>query len=218
MVEPVTNMFDALIQSVVRGPYKVRPAKATDIYWITTKTSILYNETAVPYAVKIRWFQKNPNGFWVVEDKNGVAVGSLEILPITVNCLDKICLGQIGEAEKTLEDICAAEDGQTPRVLYIENIMVFDSHNIPMPWPFIKMIQSLDRIIGAINTGKLAKMIYAMPVKMHNTDFGPKVSCSKALLEKLGFSVVAQKTKQGLPLYGCDIAECLVLIPIRKSV
>ncbi len=208
--EEESDALDPLLEEVRNGPYSLRKATEEDIQWIALKTKELYgNEDSVPLHTKLSWYQKNPNGFWVVVNSHGACVGSCEILPISASTLDLVRGGKIREKDKTQKDIIGVGKAEDRSILYLENFMSVNDRNLPNQWAFKECLIGLRKIISDLNVNPKNTKIYAMPIKEFETAFGKKRSNSERILRELGFYKIVENTVQGYPLYCGDLEALL---------
>jgi hypothetical protein len=114
-----------IIKTMYSGPYRLEQADKDDIRWIAFKAGELYGEKdSIPYDVKLSWSNKNQNCFWIIKNRRGRRVGSIEILPLKDTALESLINGAIEEKDITPEDIYDPEECAKVTSLYIENVML----------------------------------------------------------------------------------------------
>ncbi len=218
------NIKDA-VERIKYGSYKIEPANENDIDWIANKCSQIYKkdddesapEIALPKQIKLSWFKKNPKAFWIIKRPNGNKCGSFEILPLKRFTLDRMISGEIEEREITPDDIYSPQNTARADSLYLENVMVLNDDNTANDRAFTDLLMKIPDIFRFMKLHCNNIIIYAMPIKEYRTAYGKCLSKSERLLQELGFSKVAEATKQGFPFYYAELEEILKGMPFYTA-
>jgi len=192
------------------GPYTLTPAKEEDIRWIADKAGKIYglNDT-IPVEVKLFWFRKNPNGFWIIKNHTGKPIGSCELLPLKKDILGKMMTVGIKRREISPDDIYSPKEMKEANCIYIENIMALREDNTANPWAFKECLKKIPHVIDCLGFLSDNAKIYAMPIKEFRTAKGVRRSTSERLLQELGFWKVTKKRKQKCSLYCAELERFL---------
>ena len=207
---PRENYKEEPVEQFQGGPYTLTPAKEEDIRWIADKAGKIYglNDT-IPVEVKLFWFRKYPNGFWIIKNHTGKPIGSCELLPLKKDIIEKMMTVGIKRREISPEDIYSPKEMKEADCIYIENIMALREDNTANPWAFKECLKKTPHVIDCLGFLSDNVKIYAMPIKEFRTAKGVRRSTSERLLQELGFWKVTKKRKQGHSLYCAELERFL---------
>jgi len=207
---PKKDYKEEPVEQFQGAPYTLTPAKEEDIRWIADKVGKIYgSDDAIPVEVKLFWFRKNPNGFWIIKDHTGKPIGSCELLPLKKDILEKMMSVGIKRREISPDDIYSPKEIKEADCIYIENIMALREDNTANPWVFKECLKKIPHVIDCLGVLSDNVKIYAMPIKEFRTAKGVRRSTSERLLQELGFWKVTKKRKQRCSLYCAELERFL---------
>jgi len=105
-------------------PYSVWQASEEDICWIAETAKKTYKgPDVIPIKTMMQWYKTNPNGFWVIKDKDGNRCGNLDILPLKPAVMKRFIDSEIIEQEIQAECIYSPAESNKIKLIYIESLL-----------------------------------------------------------------------------------------------
>lgn len=167
--------------------FVVQSADEHDIRWIADlQKSIYAKEDAVPIGVLLEWYRVFPNGFFIIRDHLGNAVGHLDILPIKPETFKKFKDGEISETEIRGECLYTPEEKNNITDIYIESLIISIPQKSLRGLVLREVIRSVPYIIDQVGDKIAIQRISAMAA----TKDGEK------LLRHLGFQLISRANER----------------------
>ena len=131
--------------------YSLELATAADIAWTAEQEKVLYQgNEVIPFETLCGWYSSNPSGFYMVKDDSGENVGSIDILPIKQQTLQKMVEGEIEENDIEPDDLYAPYQKDLVRSLYVESVIVLVSPTSLKRQAISSVILSVPQILDSV--------------------------------------------------------------------
>jgi adenylate/guanylate cyclase family protein len=170
--------IDFAFRPVDEPKYSVVPAETSDISWIAQLQAFVYTqEDAVPSEVLMKWFQRNPNGFSVIENAIGERVGHIDILPLRTEESRPFLKGRIVEKDIPAEWLYPPRSRQSIRDLYVESIIIKKAVGLSTSPALYYVLRNLDSLIERLCPIGQVSDIYAIEA----------TASGKKLITRIGF-------------------------------
>ena len=167
--------------------FMVQEADEDDIRWIAELQKSIYSkQDAVPLNVLLEWYRVFPNGFFVIKDNSGKAVGHLDILPIKKDTLKLYKEGIITETEIRGECLFSPEETDKIIDIYIESLIVSIPDKNIRGFALREVIRSIPYIISHVGNPSKIKRISAMAATKDG----------ESILTHMGFQLISNSEKR----------------------
>jgi hypothetical protein len=174
--------------------YSVNLASENDICWISDCERNIYEDNdVIPLEVLLAWYDRNPNGFYVVKDSSGANVGNIDILPIKQKTLEDLLIGKICEFEIRGDSLYSPQERGLVKFLYVENIMFSSLPAVSKMIAVCTLFLQLPQIVENLCEPNNLEKIYCIAA----------TKAGKKLVERLSFTISQKGSnrKDGHDLY-----------------
>jgi len=138
-------------------------AEERDIEWISELEASAYTvEDAVPRETLLSWFRRNPGGFSLIKNADGVRIGHIDLLPLNTASARPFFEGRLLEREIPPEWIFTPAEKDQIRDLYIESIIISRTKGVSGARALQNVFRELRSLIARLCDPVQVRDIYAI--------------------------------------------------------
>ena len=171
------------IEYICKAPYRVNKASPPEMEWaISIEHEVYTGIDRIEPEVTKGWYNKNPNGFYVIKDRDGTNCGYLEVLPLKPALIEALLInGDIIEQDIYPGGIYGPDDIDKVEHLYVASLIAINGNCKPgNPIAIRTVFNYAPKIITGLCHPKNLKGFYALSA----SDEGA------SLMTKLGFNII----------------------------
>jgi hypothetical protein len=178
---------DWLIDQIESNPFgpkfRLRKARSFDFAEIAALQRSVYSPSdAVPQAVLEEWFHVAPDGFFVLEDKDGKIIGQIDILPIKPTTLHRYKAGTIIETEIRGDCLYPPSERDLIEDIYVESVIARPRLRTDRSAATRVILLKLDEVVGSVADLGRVKRVTAMAATIAGERFSKRMGL-KAISE-----------------------------------
>jgi hypothetical protein len=163
--------------------YRIDSALPEEVGWIAQIERDSYStEDAIPESKLREWYNRNPNGFFILKTANEEKIGHVDVLPLRAPALQSFINGDLVERDLCGDDLYSPSEKQRVRDLYVESVAIVLPPNHSEAFAALFLICNFSRIADRVCNPAMVQNVYAIAATAEGNNF----------LKTLGFRILRE--------------------------